>query len=125
MGAISRAQSAYSSAAAPTKTPRAVEYEAVARITNRLRQAVVTRQSDFPNLVQALYENNALWTIFAAAVSDADNALPVELRGRILYLAEFTRTHTSRILAGEVGVEPLLDINAAIMAGLRGEGEAA
>ncbi|SIT80441.1 flagellar biosynthesis regulator FlaF [Pontibaca methylaminivorans] len=125
MNAISQARTAYSSTAAPTKTPRAVEYEVVARVTNRLRQAAGTMQNDFAGLVQALYDNNALWTIFAAAVSDADNALPAELKGRIFYLAEFTRTHTSRILAGEAEVDPLLDVNAAIMAGLRGQGEAA
>lgn len=121
MNAISQAQRAYSAAAAPTRTPRGIEYEAVARITKNLRTAAEKERDGFPDLARALHENRQLWDIFAIDVADPANPLPRELKARLFYLAEFTRHHTSKVLARADDVSPLLDINASIMAGLRGE----
>ena len=62
-----------------------------------------------------------LWGILAADISDKDNTLPKELRGRIFYLYEFTSQHTSKVLRKEASVDVLLDINTAVMRGLRSE----
>ncbi|MFC3118687.1 flagellar biosynthesis regulator FlaF [Jhaorihella thermophila] len=63
-----------------------------------------------------------MWNIFAADVASHANKLPAELKARLIYLAEFTQVHTRRVLAGEATVDALLDVNTAVMRGLRGEG---
>lgn len=122
MNALTNARRAYSAASTPTRTSKSVEYEAVARITNRLRTAGSGDAAGFAALAEALCDNTRLWNIFATEVADPANPLPAELRARLFYLAEFTRQHTSKVLARQATVEPLLDVNAAILRGLRGGG---
>lgn len=119
MNAITKARRAYSAAATPTRTPKGTEYEVVARITHRIKTAAQQGPRGFPALAEALHDNKRLWTIFATDVADPDNKLPSELRARIFFLAEFTFQHTRKVLARQDGVAPLLDINTAILRGLR------
>ncbi|TMV04916.1 flagellar biosynthesis regulator FlaF [Ruegeria sediminis] len=119
------ARQAYAQASAPTRTPRDAEYEVISRITYRLKTAAAQRDIDFGGFAAALHENRRLWTVLAAGVADAENRLPVDLRARIFYLAEFTRQHSSRVLGGKAPVEPLLDINTAVLRGLRQAGSVA
>lgn len=119
MNAHSQAQRAYSAASAPTRTPRNMEYEAIARITHRIRSADQQGNEEYSALVEALYDNNKLWNIFAIDVADAANQLPKELKAQVFYLAEFTQQHTSKVLARQASVAPLLEINTAILRGLR------
>jgi flagellar protein FlaF len=114
-----QAQRAYSAASAHTRTPRNLEYDAVARITHRLKSADKKGGEEFPTLVEALHENRKMWNIFAADVADTANKLPQELKAKIFYLAEFTSQHTSKVLARQANVAPLLEINTAILHGLR------
>ena len=119
MNALSQAHRAYSAASAPTRTARGTEYEAVARITMRIRAAYDKGPDGFVALAEALHDNRKLWGIFATDVADAGNPLPNDLKARLFYLAEFTNQHTSKVLAREESVEPLIDINTAILRGLR------
>ena len=119
MNAQSQAQRAYSAASATTRTPRNMEYDAVARITHRLRSEALKGAEGFPGLVRALYDNKRLWNIFAVDVADGDNQLPRALRAQIFYLAEFTSQHTTKVLARKADVAPLLEINTAILNGLQ------
>lgn len=117
MNALQLARAAYATAA-PVRPQRSVEYDAFARVTERLTQASLDPAA-FPRLVTALTENRRLWTILAADVADADNALPEALRARIFYLAEFTRIHTRQVLRRKADPKALVDINLAVMRGLR------
>ncbi|MCC0062972.1 MAG: flagellar biosynthesis regulator FlaF [Defluviimonas sp.] len=121
MNAHTLAQSAYGSAAA-TRTDRDTEYDALARITHRLHG--LNAKSDFSSLVRALHDNRALWSIFATDVAERTNPLPADLKARIVYLARFTGLHTRRILAGEADTSALVEINTAVMRGLRHEAAA-
>jgi flagellar protein FlaF len=91
----------------------------LAGITHRLQDAAKNGRDGFIDLVEALNDNRRLWTIFASDVADDGNELPEDLRARILYLAEFTFQHTRKVLARRAGVSPLLEINTAILRGLR------
>lgn len=122
MNAYAQAQSAYAPAAAPTRTARSAEYEVIARISHRMKKAI--KSDDFPALAEALYENNKLWTALAVDVADDNNLLPDQLRARIIYLADFTRIHTQKVLRKQETAIPLLEINAIILGGLKQEGEA-
>ncbi len=120
MNALNLARSAYAGTATPIRTDRGTEYDVFARITHQMKSAA-EHPDRFPALVQALHENRRLWTILAADVSGKDNALSETLRAQIFYLAEFTKHHSRKILAGEGTIDALIDINTAIMRGLRGE----
>nr|WP_226892719.1 flagellar biosynthesis regulator FlaF [Phycobacter azelaicus] len=113
------AKRAYSAAKAPTRTPKDLEFEAIARITHRMISASKQGPEGFSALAEALTENRKLWQIFQTDVTSADNGLPEDLKEQILYLAAFTTQYTSRILARKAGVGPLVEINTAIMRGLR------
>ncbi len=119
MNALSQAHRAYASASAPTRTARGLEYEAVARITTRIRSAAAMGPNGFSALAEALYDNRKLWSIFAIDVADSGNPFPKELKARLIYLAEFTNHHTSKVLARQATVDPLLEVNTAILRGLR------
>ncbi len=120
MNAFNMAKTAYADTASPTRTLRGTEYDAFARITHRMKVSA-TDASKFSILAAALYENKKLWSILAADISDKDNRLPKELRGRIFYLYEFTAQHTSKVLRKEASADVLVDINTAVMRGLRSE----
>lgn len=116
------ARTAYARPEAPARTPRTLEYDLLARATQRLTQAWRQRRQDFPGLAQALAENQQLWSALAVDVAGGGNGLPAALRAKLFYLYEFTAQHSRQVLDGNAGVEVLVDINTAVMRGLRGDG---
>ena len=64
--------------------------------------------------------NLRLWSALAADLASPENALPPELRARLFYLYEFTAQHSRAILDGSGSASVLVDINTAVMRGLRG-----
>ncbi|MEZ5796992.1 MAG: flagellar biosynthesis regulator FlaF [Paracoccaceae bacterium] len=58
-------------------------------------------------------------------MADDGNSLPGALRARLFYLYQFTAEHSRRIRAGAASPEVLVEINTAVLRGLRGEGTAA
>ena len=124
MHAHTLAKTAYSNPGQPTRTPRGTEYEVFARITHRLKAAAALDKTQFPSLVRALHENRELWTMLAADVAGPGNGLPPQLRAQIIYLYEFTMQHTSKVIGGTATPEVLIDINTAVMRGLKQGGAA-
>lgn len=125
MNAMNLAKTAYSTNQTPIRTPRGIEYEAFARVTRRLKSASDMGPKGFSLLAEAIHTNRQLWTMLAADVAEAENALPQELRARIFYLSEFTAQHSRKILRGEETADVLVEINMAVMRGLRAQVEAA
>ena len=119
MNAFAQAQRAYAPTQAPTKTARGTEYEVIARISHRMKHAM--QQNDFVALVNAVQENNSLWMALAVDVANSENLLPDELRAKIIYLAEFTRQHSHKVMRKLDTAVPLLEINASILKGLKQE----
>ena len=79
MNAQLKAQRAYASASTPTRTLRGTEYEAVARITHRMKSAEARGTEGFRALAEALHDNKKMWSIFAIEVADKGNPLPVRI----------------------------------------------
>ncbi|RRH68314.1 flagellar biosynthesis regulator FlaF [Falsigemmobacter faecalis] len=115
------ARTAYSQPLAPSRSPRSLEYDLLARASQCLRLGWEHRRSDFGRLARAVQDNNALWVTLAADVAEQGNGLPAPLRANLFYLYEFTQHHSRRVLAGDGGVDVLIDVNTAVMRGLRGE----
>ncbi|MEM6439020.1 MAG: flagellar biosynthesis regulator FlaF [Pseudomonadota bacterium] len=122
------AASAYSDAQGAAVTPRQAEYRVFAKATHRLSDAAKALATDepgaFPRLAAALHDNQRLWTALAVDAASDGNGLPESLRAGIVSLAGFVRGHSAKVLAGDAAAGPLIDINAALMKGLRGEGGA-
>lgn len=120
MTAQTLARAAYGRPEAATRTPRAIEYDLFARVTHQLR-AAATPGAPFAMLARALHENRTLWATLAADVASDGNGLPADLRARLYYLAEFTEAQSRKLLAGGADVSALIEVNTAVMRGLRPE----
>ena len=126
MNSLAHDSGAYGRAQTAARTPRSIEYEVIARITRRLKAAAATRESDYPGFVAAVSDNLRLWAVLGTDVAASGNELPTPLRARIFYLFEFTEQHSRKLLAGEpVSADILIEINVAVLRGLRGEGAGA
>ena len=108
------AQNAYAPHSTSIRTHQSIEYDAFAKVTSALKKAEASADR-----AQALHQNRSLWTILASDVADPDNELPASLRAQIFYLAEFTSQHTRKVLKNEADAAVLIDINMAVMGGLR------
>lgn len=104
----------------PIRTERDIEYDAFARVTRSLQQALRGDGS----LAAAAAANVELWSALATDLADDGNALPVSLRGALLSLALFSVRHAQGVMTGERQADALIDVNLSIMKGLRGEAAA-
>lgn len=123
MNVVELAIEGYGRNSVPIKSHRSAEYEAIAKISHRLRAAALQRQAHYPEFVEALSDNSRLWTTLAVDLAQPENALPKDLRARLFWLAEFTTHETNRILRNKGDVGVLIEINAAVLQGLRGQEE--
>lgn len=124
MNALIHSKRGYLHPDASLRPMRSIEYDAFSRVTQKLAAAWGMRRNDFPALVKALNDNLGLWSTLAADVASPGNTLPPALRAQLFYLYEFSEVHTRRVLDGSAGVDVLIDVNSAIMRGLRGQGGA-
>ncbi len=120
-----QARGAYARPESPQKTPRAVEYELLARVTQAMTLAWANRKGNFAGLMTALDDNLRLWATLAADVAEPGNGLPAPLRAQLFYLYEFSVQHSRAVRDDTASIEVLIDINTAVMRGLRGDGGAA
>ena len=115
---------AYAQPAAPIRTPRMAEYEVIARVTQRLVVAHQKRNEDRRGYLEAVFSNEQLWSTLAADVAEPDNGLPAMLRARLFYLYRFTCDHSRKIRQNIADAAVLIDVNKAVLKGLRGQGAA-
>ncbi len=128
MNATEHARRAYTANHAPVRTNRGSEYDAFAKVTQKLQSALLNPGRDIEEAskrirlkartAEAVDLNRRLWNLLAVDVLSDENLLPEETRASILSLNEFTRTHSRKVLREEADVRPLIEINAAIMRGL-------
>lgn len=121
------AQRAYAPAAAAAETPREIEYRAFAHVTGLLKRARDGADGigGYARLAEAMHENVRLWSTIAEDCASDGNALPKPLRAQIVGLAIFARNHMGLVLKKTATVDPLIEVNMAIMRGLRGPDAAA
>ena len=124
MNATTLAMRGYAENAVTTRNERRSEYDVFARVTQGLRDTATKAKTNFPAYAEALHLNRRLWTALVVDIADPDNPIPEDLKARVMYLSEFTQQHTRKILRTGASVMPLLEINMAVMRGLKSEGPA-
>jgi len=111
---------AYGEVTQRTAGEKDIELALFRQITDALKQvseAVDVQPTDW---AEAIHRNQQLWTTIAIDLLHPGNALPDELKRSLLYLAEFVRQSSMKIMAGEGEIADLIEVNQSIMNGLSG-----
>lgn len=119
MYASEMAKRGYASSQKNVATETELELKIFTEITGRLSSADPKKAGGFSLLAEAVNDNARLWNLLFLDMTQDGNTLPMELRNGLIYLAEFTRMHTAKVLQGEAGPEILIEINKSIIAGKR------
>ncbi|WP_134679697.1 flagellar biosynthesis regulator FlaF [Paracoccus ravus] len=101
---------------------RDMEYDVFAEVTRALLQAPA--ECHDRRTITAVSRNNELWTVLSADLQHPENGLDAGLRANLISLAQFSLRHGQNVLAGQATTEVLIDINKAVMKGLRSGGAA-
>lgn len=108
---------AYQRAATQADQPRDLEYRAFGQVTAGLVRAK-EEKPPLPVLLEVIDANRRLWNVLSADCAAPENQLPITLRGQIISLAMWVARYSSEVLRDGADVEPLIDINRAMMEGL-------
>jgi flagellar biosynthesis regulator FlaF len=111
------ALTAYGAVIRTTEDPRTIEYRLLARANAALEAA---RSAAAPAaLPGAIHENRMVWTAFAADLAEDGNGCEESLRARLLSLARWVFAESDRVLRQSKSPQALIDVNRAVMLGLR------
>ena len=108
---------AYQRVATQADQPRDLEYRAFGQVTAGLVR-VKEEKPPLPVLLEVIDANRRLWNVLSADCAAPENQLPITLRGQIISLAMWVARYSSEVLREGADVEPLIDINRAMMEGL-------
>jgi flagellar biosynthesis regulator FlaF len=114
------AAAAYGSVIRRTEDPRDIEYRVLARAVSLLDAAAAPGAGPAA-MPGAVHENRMVWSAFAADLASEENAWDEVLRARLLSLACWVFAESDRVLRGGRGAQALIDVNRAVMAGLKPE----
>ena len=115
------AREAYSSGAKTSTSSRQLEAQALSRAAQRLEESQSTSGIDGTELVRsALRHNQKLWTLFQANLIQPEHGMDLGLRKSLLELSLFVDKTTLELLVrpDAAKVQPLIDINRQLAAGL-------
>jgi len=112
------AYKAYGEISQRTAGNKAIEFALFQQITDALASVADPRNRDLSAWGDALHRNQQLWTIIATDLLLPGNGLPDDLKRSLLFLSEYVRQLSLRILAGEESIPDLIDVNKTVMAGL-------
>ncbi len=116
---------AYQKATQRSESPRDAEYRLFGQVTRALMEAAEVDPSDLKTRMEALDWNRRIWSALAADCAVPENALPNALRAQIISISIWVNRHTSAVMRSQESIEPLVEVNKAIMQGLAGRAEAA
>jgi len=119
MDLAAKAADGYRAVQLHTESARSIEAKLFAEITAELVRARRAGAPGFRELTAALHRNRTLWDALVADLALEGNALPSPLKAQLIQLGHFVRQFTARVLKGE-DVQALIDVNNAILQGLRG-----
>lgn len=109
---------AYQKARSSAESPRDAEYRLFGQVTAALIEAGQKGRADMRKLIDAIDWNRRMWSAFATDCATEGNGLPVPLRAQIISLSIWVSRYSSQVIREGEPMEPLIDINRTIMAGL-------
>ena len=98
-----------------TATDRDNEYRLFSNVT-----AALTALDNATNATaaDALEWNRQLWLALQTDLSHEGNRMPDDLKAKMISLAVWVDRYTETVLRGEATIDPLVEVNRAIMEGL-------
>jgi len=111
---------AYGEVKQRTAGEKEIEYALFRQITDALEQVARAENVQLADWADAIHRNQQLWTTIAIDLLHPGNGLPEQTKRSLLYLAEFVRQSSIKILSGEGDIADLVEINQSIMNGLTG-----
>lgn len=99
------------------RTARDNEYSAFLRVTRKLQAAA---DEDRQASIEAVHENNQLWTLLADDLASSANLMPAQVKAGLISLAIFSIKYGRYVLSQGGAVDVLIDINVKVMKGLHG-----
>jgi flagellar protein FlaF len=108
---------AYQKTLKASEPPRDTEYRLFGQVTKALLDASPLERTD-PRVIDAVDWNRRLWSTLAGDCASGANTLPDNVRAGIISLSLFVGRYSSQVMTQKASMEPLIDINRTIMAGL-------
>lgn len=97
-------------------TPRDTELRAFRYVNGLLAAAV-----DTPSRAQALHKTHMLWSLLIADLARPGNALPPELKGRLVSLGLWAQREAAARLEDAAPLAPLIELHRDMIAGLEAQ----
>lgn len=97
-------------------SPREVELRAFRYVNGLLATA-----ADLPARARALHKTHQLWSLLIADLSQPGNALPADLRGRLVSLGLWAQRETAARLDDQGSLEPLIALHRDMIEGLEAQ----
>jgi flagellar protein FlaF len=109
---------AYQKAQRQAESPRETEYRLFGQVTHALIEADKDSRADLRKLIDALDWNRRMWSMLAVDCSSSANQLPANIRAQIISLSIWVSRFSSEVAKSRKSLEPLIEVNRAIMQGL-------
>jgi flagellar protein FlaF len=107
--------SAYRQRKEAAEMPRELERRAFMTTIGKLTEG---KEKGGRALIDACFLNQQLWTALLIDLSLPQNALPDELKARLISIAIWVQRYTPTVMAGTASVDPLINVNRNILEGL-------
>jgi flagellar protein FlaF len=95
--------------------PRALERRAFLVVIGKLVEA---KEQGGRALIDACFLNHQLWSVLLADLALPQNALPDDLKARLISLALWVQRYTPGVMQGTASPDPLIAVNRNILDGL-------
>ena len=100
-------------------SPREVELRAFRYVNGLLATA-----TDVPARARALHKTHQLWSLLISDLSQPGNALPADLKGRLISLGLWAQREAAARLEDTASLEPLVALHRDMIAGLEAQEKA-
>jgi flagellar protein FlaF len=100
-------------------SPREVELRAFRYVNGLLATA-----TDVPARAKALHKTHQLWSLLISDLSQPGNALPADLKGRLISLGLWAQREAAARLEDTASLEPLVALHRDMIAGLEAQEKA-
>jgi flagellar protein FlaF len=107
----------YAAAQNAAASPREIEIRAFRYVNGLMAGA-----TDFAQRVAALHKVSQLWSILVGDLTTDSNALPMELKARLISLGLWAQREAAARMADEESLDPLIALHRDMIAGLEGQG---